>query len=265
MIRFLIFFCLSTNLLPAHAEEVRIYRDTWGVPHIRANTSTGVMYGFGYAQAEDRLEAILQNYRKATGHMAEIFGPSYIDRDFRQRLWRHEALGRQRYNTLAPDIRTLIENFLAGLHAFMEDHPDLVPPWATKPQPYQVVALARHIAFQSLEQQAKNEYTNSHTVYNTGNQWAISPKRSATNSTRLCLDPFATWEDTFRWYEAHLKGGDLQAYGFAVPGLPMFSIGHNQTLGWSACQVALIVQTFIKLHSTHPSPIATKLITRIAL
>ena len=220
--------------LPLHAAQVRIYRDTWGVAHIYATTPAEAMHGFAYAQAEDRLESILKNYRIATGHMAEIFGPDHIDNDFQQRLWRHEILARQRYDTLAPDVRLLIESFLAGIVAFMRDHPNRVPSWAKEPQPYHVIALARYIAFHTLELQAENEYTRQSPAYNAGNQWAASPKRSADNTALLCMDPFAVWHDTFRWYEAHLHGGDLNAFGFAVPGLPIFGVGHNQFLGWSA-------------------------------
>src|ERR1700748_1342051 len=35
--------------------EVTIYRDAMGVPHIVGATSSAVMYGLGYALAEDRL------------------------------------------------------------------------------------------------------------------------------------------------------------------------------------------------------------------
>src|SRR6202041_1516918 len=35
--------------------EVTIYRDAMGVPHIVGATSAAVMYGLGYALAEDRL------------------------------------------------------------------------------------------------------------------------------------------------------------------------------------------------------------------
>ncbi|GBC97275.1 Penicillin G acylase [bacterium HR16] len=60
------------------AEKVTIYRDEWGVPHIYAQTEEGVAYGLGWAQAEDRLEQLLKNYRLAAGTMAEVFGEQWI-------------------------------------------------------------------------------------------------------------------------------------------------------------------------------------------
>ena len=54
-------FCDESAL----AEQVKIIRDDFGIPHIFADTDEAAAYGFGYAQAEDRLEQLLQNYRTA--------------------------------------------------------------------------------------------------------------------------------------------------------------------------------------------------------
>ena len=32
----------------ARTWDVRILRDTWGVPHVRSDTDNGAMYGLGY-------------------------------------------------------------------------------------------------------------------------------------------------------------------------------------------------------------------------
>jgi Penicillin amidase len=73
-------------------EEVTIYRDTFGIPHIFAASEEGAAYGMGYAQAEDRLEELLKQYRRASGTMAAVFGPDFLQHDYRQRLWQHQAV-----------------------------------------------------------------------------------------------------------------------------------------------------------------------------
>jgi len=40
---------------PPLAGQVTIHRDEWGVPHIDGPTDESVVFGFGYAQAEDFL------------------------------------------------------------------------------------------------------------------------------------------------------------------------------------------------------------------
>src|SRR5262245_32609066 len=73
-------------------EEVTIYRDNFGVPHISATTGEGAAFGMGYAQAQDRLEELLKQYRRAEGTLSEVFGPDFLRHDYRQRLWRHRAV-----------------------------------------------------------------------------------------------------------------------------------------------------------------------------
>lgn len=228
----LFFFTLCDT--PSHAANVTIYRDTYGVPHIYADTPENAIYGLGYAQAEDRLEALLKNYLTATGRLAETFGPEYINTDFQQHLYHHEITAREHYNDIAPDIRTLIESFTAGIAKFMKAHPERVPKWATPPHPHHVVALSRYLAYQVLIEQADREFAQQTEAPTTGNQWALSAQRSVEDAVMLCIDPFAKWHSTFRWYEAHVHGGNLNAFGFAIPGLPVFEMGHNRTLGWSA-------------------------------
>ena len=220
---------------PANGGQVKIYRDGWGVPHIYGDSETDVMYGFGYAQAEDRLEALLINYRKATGRMSEVFGPDHLESDLRQRIWGHARLARNRYGELSPDIRALIEGFVSGIAAWMQTHPESVPVWASAPAPHHVVALGRYMAWQELTRQADLDYSGDNAEGpHTANQWVIGPGRSAEDAVILCIDPHRLWDDTTRDYEAHLHGGVLHAFGFAHPGLPVFAVGHNDRLGWSA-------------------------------
>src|SRR5215471_2086168 len=84
------------------AEKIEILRDEFGVPHIYAATAAGAAFASGYAQAEDRLEELLRNYRKAEGTMSEAFGPEWYRHDYTQRMWRHAAISREKYNEVSP-------------------------------------------------------------------------------------------------------------------------------------------------------------------
>src|SRR5580704_19251886 len=78
-------------------EEITIIRDPFGVPNIFAATEEGAVFGMGYAQAEDRLEELLKQYRRCEGTMAEAFGPDFVQDDYRQRLWQHRAVSEANY------------------------------------------------------------------------------------------------------------------------------------------------------------------------
>ncbi|WP_139345355.1 penicillin acylase family protein, partial [Pseudocolwellia agarivorans] len=51
----------------AEAEDVSIVRDEYGVPHVVAKTSDAVMFGAGYALAQDRLASMELSRRSAVG------------------------------------------------------------------------------------------------------------------------------------------------------------------------------------------------------
>src|SRR5207245_10833691 len=103
------------------AEEVTVYRDEFGTPNIFARTEEGAVFGMGYAQAEDRLEELLKQYRRAEGTMAEAFGPEHFRHDYRQRLWRHRAVAEANYPKLPAKLRAIIESYQAGIKQYMKE------------------------------------------------------------------------------------------------------------------------------------------------
>ena len=127
------------------SETVRILRDTWGVPHIYAQSELGAIYAQGYAMAEDRLPTMMRAYRKAVGRMAEAFGPDWVEHDHQQRVWRHEQVARARYGELSPLYQRAGEAFVAGVRRYVAEHPERVPAWSLEVQPYHLVALARYV------------------------------------------------------------------------------------------------------------------------
>ena len=51
--------------------QVVIRRDTFGIPHILADTEEAAAYGFGYAQAEDHAVEIARRFIRARGEQAK--------------------------------------------------------------------------------------------------------------------------------------------------------------------------------------------------
>src|SRR5262252_8902405 len=135
-------------LQKAEANNVKsptLYRDEFGIPHVFAPTLEGAAYAVGYAQAEDRLEELLKNYRRANGTMSEAFGPDYFKHDLVQRMWRHAEISREKYNQVSPKMRAVIESYQKGVRHFMQEHPEQVPAWAQEIQPWDIIALGRYI------------------------------------------------------------------------------------------------------------------------
>jgi acyl-homoserine-lactone acylase len=220
-------------------EEIVILRDPFGVPSIFAKTEEGAVFGMGYCQAEDRLEELLKQYRRAEGTMAEAFGPSFLHDDYRQRLWRHRAVAEAKYKELPPKVRAIAEAYQAGIKRYMAEHPAKVPAWAPALEPWQVIALSRYIIWGWPEGQAAGDLRNGGITPDPidtrgSNQWVVAPSRTADGAPLALVDPHLSWYGQFRFYEARLYGGDLATSGVAIPGLPLSTLGHNRY-----CSVAM--------------------------
>src|SRR2546427_12777468 len=118
VVAFILFQTLFLARTQFAAAEATIYRDEFGIPHVFAANLETAAYAVGYAQAEDRLEELLKNYRRANGTMAEVFGPNYFRHDLIQRIWRHAAISREKYEKVRPKMRAVIEAYQDGIKGF---------------------------------------------------------------------------------------------------------------------------------------------------
>ena len=219
--------------------EATVYRDDYGIPHVFAPTLESAAFGIGYAQAEDRLEELLKNYRRANGTMAEVFGPEQYQQDLIQRFWRHEAVSRERYNQVSPKMRAVIEAYQDGIKLFMKEHPEQVPPWAQEIHPWDVIALGRYIIFGWPLGEATGDLraggvTLTPPAYRGSNEMLIAPSRTAVGAAIAVIDPHLSWYDAFRFYEERIYAGDFAVSGVAILGVPLPSLGHSR---W--CSVAM--------------------------
>lgn len=244
---------------PAESATATIYRDEFGVPHVFAADLETAAYAVGYAQAEDRLEELLKNYRRATGTMAEVFGPEFFRQDYIQRLWRHAEVSRQNYHRLSPKARALIEAFIEGVKAYMREHPEKVPAWAPEIQPWHVVALGRFILFgwpmsealadlrrvgivpdppQGLSPELRRLWGRLQSDLERedrgSNAMLIAPERTAMRAPIAIIDPHLEWYGEFRFYQLRIYAGEFAAAGVAILGTPLPALGHS-----AHCSIAM--------------------------
>jgi len=64
----------QTIEVPGLPAPIEIVRDNANVPHIFADTDTGVFFGLGYAHAQDRLWQMTMMRRTVQGRLSEVFG-----------------------------------------------------------------------------------------------------------------------------------------------------------------------------------------------
>ncbi|MGE0129893.1 MAG: penicillin acylase family protein [Blastocatellales bacterium] len=233
LILLLCVFNSSVHRSAAKSGEAEILRDEFGVPHVFAARLEDAAYAVGYAQAEDRLEELLRNYRKAEGTMSEAFGPEWYRHDYLQRMWRHAAISREKYNEVSPKMRACIEAYQAGIRHFMKDHPDQVPKWAPELHPTQVIALGRYIIWGWPLGEAGGDLRRGGiepdpVAYRGSNQMLIAPSRTAMKAPIAVIDPHLSWYGEFRFYEVRIYASDFAVSGVSILGMPFPSLGHSR-------------------------------------
>jgi len=234
-------FSAAYSLSPANASsgEATIYRDEYGIPHVFAQTLPAAAYAIGYAQAEDRLEELLKNYRRAAGTMSEVFGPSHLQEDLIMRTLDNEGISKAKYNEVSPKMRAVIEAYQDGIRQFMKEHPEQVPSWAQEIHPWDVVALGHYIILgwpigEALEDLKRGNISLTPPPYHGSNEMLIAPSRTAMHSPIAIIDPHLSWYDQFRFYEVRIYAGDFDVSGVSILGVPIPALGHSRF-----CSVAM--------------------------
>ena len=214
-------------------DAATLYRDEFGIPHVYAPTLESAAFAVGYAQAEDRLEELLKNYRRASGTMSEVFGSGNFRNDMIARIFRHEEISRENYGQLSPKVRAVIESYQAGIKSFMKEHPEQVPPWAQEIHPWDVVALGRFIIWGWPMGEAGSDLLRAgiqpdDVGYRGSNEMLIGPGRTAKKVPIAVIDPHLSWYGEFRFYQIRIYAGDFNVSGVSVLGTPLPSLGHSR-------------------------------------
>ncbi len=70
------------------------------------------------------------------------------------------------------------------------------------------------------------------------NSWVIAPKRSKDGVAVLANDPHLNLSLPGIWFENHLSlEGEMDVYGWSIPGSPGVVIGHNEFVAWGATNI----------------------------
>ncbi len=96
---------------------VRIVRDVHAVPHIYGETDGDVLFGLGYAHAQDRLWQMLINRAIVQGRVAERVGSLGLPFDRRMRILGLYEAAQRSLKRLPPDAVADLDAYAAGVNA----------------------------------------------------------------------------------------------------------------------------------------------------
>jgi penicillin amidase len=101
------------------SSEVEILVDRWGVPHIYAGELSEVFFGQGFNAARDRLWQLDLWKRRGDGTLAEVFGPSFVEKDRAARLFLFRGDMRTEWLSYGADTREIVTAFTEGVNAYI--------------------------------------------------------------------------------------------------------------------------------------------------
>lgn len=96
---------------------VTVLRDRWGVPHIYARDEHDLFFAQGFVASQDRLFQMELWKRLGQGRLAEIYGPSMLERDVNARRLRYRGAMAAEYASYIPDTKEILEAFTEGINA----------------------------------------------------------------------------------------------------------------------------------------------------
>jgi len=149
-------------------EDVKIIRDSWGVPHIFAQSEKDLFFACGYVHAQERMWQMDLTRRAGLGKLSEIFGRKTLERDkFIRTLDLKEAAQRD-FEKLSSKMKNLILSYSAGVNSWMNSRKLNWPPefllLGYRPQPWspmdslivkEIMALLLCVDYQSEILRAK--------------------------------------------------------------------------------------------------------------
>lgn len=265
------FFLQSTNSLAELSEpsakaqqlaqQVTIYRDNYGVPHIHGHTDAAAAFGLAYAHSEDDFPIIQGSLVAARGQLSRITLSKLAGaNDFLVQLLNVKELSEQQYQQLPAHFQEYLTAYAEGLNTYAWRHPkeaderfypitgtDILAGFSHKlplmmglgnvlqnlfsftPEQLSIgQPLEKHFDFE----QTMPDWFSSQVAGS--NAHAVASHRSSDNITRLNINSHQPWEGPVAWYEAHLISDQgLNIIGSTFPGAPIILHGRNQKLGWA--------------------------------
>jgi len=249
--------CVSLEASRPPGERVVIRRDTFGVPHIVAETEAAAGFGLGYAQAEDHAAEMAKRFLSARGEAAKHLGPSMLDGDLAALRMDNLGEARRALGSVDRTFRGVLEGFAAGYNAYVRKHRDSLPPWVIEISTADVLAqshagAAGAVASPALAIALRRKYPDATTGpsgalpagsldlqdpeagwadSDGSNAFALSGRKTTSGAPILLGNPHLRWQQLY--WEAHVKvPGRVDFYGSTLVGFPWLRAGFNDRLGY---------------------------------
>ena len=118
----------TTKEISGLKDSVTVRRDGRAIPYIEAQNEADIYFVQGYITASDRLWQMDLMRRLARGETAEIFGKAAVEEDKRWRRFGFARIAQESLNYLPSDLRSALDNYAAGVNAYIASLDDSTLP-----------------------------------------------------------------------------------------------------------------------------------------
>ncbi|MCB5166635.1 penicillin acylase family protein [Streptomyces bambusae] len=235
--------------------STEVYRDAWGVPHLRAGDARELAFAQGRVTAGDRAWQLEVERRRSQGSTAAFLGPESVTWDTFARQSRLDDTARRCFEALDPEtadwVRAYVDGVNAGMPAGAARDPRFadtglaVTPW--EPWVPLGIWISTHILFAGFptkiwrEQVARALGDEAITLFATdgpgtsgSNGWMVPGDRTTTGAALIAGDPHRFIEDPGIYQQIRLSCPEFDVLGMAVPGIPgLAHFGHTGSAAWA--------------------------------
>ena len=260
----------SSEIIEGIQNEVEILWDKYGIPHIYANSSEDAFFTQGYLHSLHRLWQMELYRRLITGELSEIVGEAGLDSDKHYKiigLHRNakdcvEKMRAKEGNKLLKFLEAYVKGVNTGIERARINPPiefaalDLkirdwtiedslkianFIDWGLSSWNYPLEMLRERLIITLGHKMADKLiplYSGASVGNSVGsNAWAISPKKSESDTALMASDPHLPFTNPAIWFLIHINCQDFNCIGTSLVGLPLIIIGHNEKIVWGMTNV----------------------------
>ncbi|MFG3307360.1 penicillin acylase family protein [Streptomyces wuyuanensis] len=232
-----------------------VYRDAWGIPHLRASSALELARAQGRNAATDRAWQIEVERHRVRGTTASFLGAEAVVWDRFARQSRLEDTARRCLAALDADTAAWVGAYVEGVNDGLAEGAGNAPEFAAtglepgrwEPWVPLGIWIATHILFAGFptklwrEEVARRLGDDLITLFATdgpgtsgSNGWLVAGGRTETGAPLIAGDPHRFIEDPGVYQQIHLVGPDVDVVGLAVPGVPgLAHFGHTGSVAWA--------------------------------
>ncbi|THA53501.1 penicillin acylase family protein [Streptomyces sp. A1136] len=232
-----------------------VYRDAWGIPHLRARDHLRLAHAQGRVTALDRAWQVEVERHRARGTSAAFLGPEAVSWDRFARQARLDDTARRCHEALDPQTAAWVRAYVDGVNDGLAEGAARDERFARtghSPTPWEpwvplAVWIATHVLFAGFatklwrERVARALGDDAVTLFATdgpgtagSNGWLVPGERTATGAAIIAGDPHRFIEDPGVYQQIRLSCPEYDVIGLAVPGVPgLAHFGHTGSAAWA--------------------------------